>query len=72
MIRIRRLPPGDQRRILDQISQLADGDFGGRVQRPFVTALYTGRRPPGSRRAQGADPRGRQNPDATEGMASKE
>jgi SAM-dependent methyltransferase len=45
MIRIRRLPPGDQRRILDQISRLAD-DFGGRVRRPFVTALYTGRRPP--------------------------
>ena len=49
MIRIRRLPPGDQRRILDQISQLADSDFGGRVRRPFVTALYTGRRPGGSR-----------------------
>ncbi|HEV2259626.1 MAG TPA: methyltransferase domain-containing protein [Streptosporangiaceae bacterium] len=49
MIRIRRLPPGDQRRILNQISQLADGDFGGRVRRPFVTALYTGRRPRGSR-----------------------
>jgi SAM-dependent methyltransferase len=49
MIRIRRLPSGDQRRILDQISQLSDGDFGGRVRRPFVTALYSGRRPPGSR-----------------------
>jgi SAM-dependent methyltransferase len=45
MIRIRRLPPGDQRRILDQISRLSDDDFGGRVQRPFATALYTGRRP---------------------------
>jgi SAM-dependent methyltransferase len=45
MIRIRRLPAGDQRRILDQISLLADHDFAGRVQRPFITAMYTGRRP---------------------------
>jgi SAM-dependent methyltransferase len=45
MIRIRRLPAGDQRRVLDQISVLADHDFAGRVQRPFITAMYTGRRP---------------------------
>jgi SAM-dependent methyltransferase len=45
MIRIRRLPADDQRRILDQISALADDDFAGQVQRPFVTAMYTGRRP---------------------------
>jgi SAM-dependent methyltransferase len=45
MIRIRRLPAGDQRRILDQISMLADRDFAGRVKRPFITAMYTGRRP---------------------------
>jgi hypothetical protein len=45
MIRIRRRPAGDQRRVLDQISMLADRDFAGRVQRPFITAMYTGRRP---------------------------
>jgi hypothetical protein len=45
MIRIRRLPAGDQRRILHQISLLADHDFAGRVRRPFMTAMYTGRRP---------------------------
>jgi SAM-dependent methyltransferase len=45
MIRIRRLPAGDQRHILDQISTLADHDFAGRVRRPFITAMYTGRRP---------------------------
>jgi SAM-dependent methyltransferase len=45
MIRIRLLPADDQRRILDQISWLADHNFAGRVQRPFITAMYTGRRP---------------------------
>jgi SAM-dependent methyltransferase len=45
MITIRILPADDQRRILDQIWQLAETSFAGRVQRPFVTALYTGRRP---------------------------
>jgi SAM-dependent methyltransferase len=45
MIRIRRLPAGDQRRILDQVCLLADDIFAGRVQRPFITAMYTGRRP---------------------------
>jgi SAM-dependent methyltransferase len=45
MIRIRRRPAADRQRVLDQISQLADGDFGGRVRRPFLTVMYTGRRP---------------------------
>jgi hypothetical protein len=45
MIRIRRLPAGDKRRILDQISLLADRHFARRVRRPFVTAMYTSRRP---------------------------
>jgi SAM-dependent methyltransferase len=45
MIRIRRLSAASQRRILDEISWLADHDFAGRVRRPFVTAMYTGRRP---------------------------
>ena len=38
-----RLPADGQRRILHQISLLADHDFAGRVQRPFMTAMYTGR-----------------------------
>lgn len=45
MIKIRRLPADGQRRILDQICLLADHDFAGWVHRPFVTAMYTGRRP---------------------------
>jgi SAM-dependent methyltransferase len=45
MIRIRRLPADEQQGILDQICLLADHDFAGRVQRPFMTAMYTGRRP---------------------------
>jgi SAM-dependent methyltransferase len=45
MIQIRRLPADGQRRILDQICLLADHDFAGRVRRPFMTAMYTGRRP---------------------------
>jgi len=36
---------GVQQRILDQISLLADQDFAGWVRRPFITAMYTGRRP---------------------------
>ena len=52
MIRIRRLPAGDQRRIPDQISLLADHDFAGRVQRPFITAMYAGRRHRPDRNAQ--------------------
>jgi len=44
MIRIRRLPAGDQRRIPDQISLLGDHDFADRVRRPLITAMYTGRR----------------------------
>ncbi len=45
MIRIRRLPADDQQRVLDQISLVADRNFAGRVRRPFITAMYTGRRP---------------------------
>ena len=45
MIRIRRLPADEQQGILDQICLLADHDFAGRVQRPFMTAMYTGHRP---------------------------
>jgi SAM-dependent methyltransferase len=45
MMTIRRRPATDQQRILDQICLVADEDFNGRVQRPFITAMYTGRRP---------------------------
>jgi SAM-dependent methyltransferase len=42
---IRRLEPTEQRRILDELTRIADGKFGGLVDRPFVTALYTARKP---------------------------
>ena len=45
MIRIRRAARRRAQGILDQICLLADHDFAGRVQRPFMTAMYTGRRP---------------------------
>jgi len=66
MIRIRRRPAADRQRLLDQISLLADGDFGGRVQRPFRTILYTARRPdpperPRDRADHSAGPRRRQS-----------
>ncbi len=36
----------DQRaEFLGRLAEIADGTFGGRVERPFVTALYTARRP---------------------------
>jgi SAM-dependent methyltransferase len=45
MINIRRLALGEQQQLLAHISTLADKEFGGTVRRPFVTVLYTGRRP---------------------------
>jgi hypothetical protein len=45
LIAVRRLPPRERQALLDHVSQLADEDFGGRVRRPFVTIMYTGRRP---------------------------
>lgn len=44
MIAILRLPRSEQEDLLDAIESVATEDFGGRVERPFVTALYTGRR----------------------------
>jgi SAM-dependent methyltransferase len=45
LIAVRRLPPDQQQQMLDEVSMLADEGFGGRVERPFVTVMYTGRRP---------------------------
>lgn len=45
LIDVRQRPAEEQQQALDQISMLADEGFGGRVVRPFVTVMYTGRRP---------------------------
>jgi hypothetical protein len=45
MIRIRRIPPVERRGLLDGIATIASHEFGGVVERPFVTAIYTGRHP---------------------------
>lgn len=44
MIRVRSLPPAERRRTLDAVSAAAE-HRGGRARRPFVTVMYTGRRP---------------------------
>ena len=40
-----RLPADERERILDGLAQIAEESFGGRVERAFLTALYTSRRP---------------------------
>jgi SAM-dependent methyltransferase len=45
MIGVRRLPPDERQPLLDAITKIAAQDFGGVVERPFVTAIYTARRP---------------------------
>jgi hypothetical protein len=45
MIGVRRLPPDERRSLLDAIARIAAQDFGCVVERPFVTAIYTARRP---------------------------
>ncbi|MGH9032851.1 MAG: class I SAM-dependent methyltransferase [Acidimicrobiia bacterium] len=45
MIRVRRLPPDERARLLDDVAAVAAGEFGGAVERPVVTAIYTARRP---------------------------
>jgi SAM-dependent methyltransferase len=42
---IRRRPPGEQQAVLDRLVEIATVDFGGVVERPFVTALYLARKP---------------------------
>jgi SAM-dependent methyltransferase len=48
---IRRLPPAEQQRLLEALGRIADDHFGGRVERPMVTPIYTARR--GSGRSAG-------------------
>lgn len=45
MATVIRRPPSEQQALLDRIETLASETSGGRVERPFVTALYTGRCP---------------------------
>jgi hypothetical protein len=45
MIGVRRLPEDERQPLLDAITRIAAQDFSGVVQRPFVTAIYTARRP---------------------------
>lgn len=45
MIAVRRRPARERERILDMLVSHAASEFNGLVERPFVTALYTGRRP---------------------------
>jgi SAM-dependent methyltransferase len=45
MIRIRIRPPDERERLLDAIAAVAEHKYGGVVERPFVTAIYTARRP---------------------------
>ena len=42
---VRVLPQSDQERALDLVERVAGEQFGGVVERPFVTVLYTGRKP---------------------------
>lgn len=44
MIAVRRLAEPERDRLLDRLAEVAGGTFGGTVERPFVTAVYTGRR----------------------------
>ena len=44
-IAVRRRPPDEQRVLLDRLATIARDEFGGVVERPFVTALHVGRRP---------------------------
>jgi hypothetical protein len=39
-----RLRPAERQRLLEEIGRIADDAFGGRVERPMVTPLYTAQR----------------------------
>ncbi|MGD0394123.1 MAG: class I SAM-dependent methyltransferase [Acidimicrobiales bacterium] len=45
MATVLRRPAAEQERLLDAIEELVVHRFGGTVERQFVTAIYTGRRP---------------------------
>ncbi len=42
---IRALAPDRRDALLDEIRRIADEEFGGRVTKPLVTALYTASKP---------------------------
>jgi len=42
---VRRQSPSDQEHLFDTLTAIARDQFSGTVEHPFVTALYTGRRP---------------------------
>ena len=42
---VQTLEPESRRLFLSSLAQIADKEFGGRVERPFITALYTAPRP---------------------------
>jgi SAM-dependent methyltransferase len=46
-IDVARRPPDERDRMLDELTAIADREFGGVVDRPFVTTIYLGRRPSG-------------------------
>ena len=39
------LEPDRRKELLDSVARIADTEFGGRVEKPLVTSLYTARRP---------------------------
>jgi hypothetical protein len=45
MINVLRRPEPDRLKLLDGLEQIASEEFGGVVERSFVTALYSARRP---------------------------
>jgi SAM-dependent methyltransferase len=45
MIAVRSQPERERRRVLDAVVDIAEREFGGVIERPFVTVLYTARRP---------------------------
>ncbi len=45
LISVRRRPSEEREQLLDELERIAADTFGGTVDRPFLTALYTGRRP---------------------------
>jgi SAM-dependent methyltransferase len=45
MIGVRRRSPEEQERFLHAVADLVTSEFGGKVERNFLTVLYTGRRP---------------------------
>jgi trans-aconitate methyltransferase len=47
---IHALEPARRQTFMDELARIADQQFGGRVERPFTTSLYTARRPAADRR----------------------